>query len=118
MKSFEINDDGDWTLDMVEGDLELIQSLKHLLSTRVGEWFLNEDYGFLVGVLEEKHYSESQIVQSIYDAIYQEPRVIEIIKVEYNFDRVKRNLVIDFNLRTINGETGGEIDVDIGRLQT
>lgn len=113
MKSFEIDDAGDWTLGMAEGDQELIQSLKHLLYTRIGEWFLNLDYGFRQEVLEEKHYSESEIVQAIYDAMYQEPRVIEIIKVNYEFDRINRRLFIDFNLRTIDGEVGGELDVNL-----
>lgn len=113
MKSFEIDDNGDWTLGMVEGDAELIQSIKHLIHTRAGEWFLNLDYGFRQDVLEEKAYSESEIVQAIYDAMYQEPRVIEIIKVNYDFDRINRRLLVDFRLRTEGGEVTNEFNVDI-----
>lgn len=112
MKSFEIDSDGDWTLEMVEGDDELIQSVRHLIYERVGEWFLNQDHGFRHGVLEEKHYSESDIVQAIHDAMYQEPRVLEIIKVDYVFDRMARHLAVDFRLRTVNGEVRGDLIVN------
>lgn len=118
MKTFEINDSGDWTLEMIEGDDELIQNIKHLIYERVGEWFLNEDHGFRRYVLEEKRFSESEIVQAIYDAIYQEPRITEIVKVDYAFNRIKRKLSIALRLRTAEGIVGGEIDVDIGRIQT
>lgn len=112
LKSFEINNDGDWTLGIVNDDKELIQCLKHLIYERIGEWFLNQDHGFRRGVLEEKHYSEPEIVQAIYDAMYQEPRVVEIIKVNYEFDRINRHLSIDFNLRTADGELRGDFNVD------
>ncbi|MEK5070497.1 hypothetical protein [Sporosarcina sp. FSL K6-1508] len=116
MKTFEIDEKGDWTLDIIEGDDELIQSIKHLIYERVGEWFLNEDHGFQREVLEEKGYTESEIVQSIYDAIYQEPRVVEIIKVDYNFNRITRLLSLAFRLRTEDGEVGGDLDVNFGRV--
>lgn len=116
MKTFEINETGDWTLDIIEGDDELIQSIKHLIYERVGEWFLNEDHGFQREVLEEKGYTESEIVQSIYDAIYQEPRITEIIKVDYNFNRMTRLLSLSLRLRTEDREVGGDFDVNFGRV--
>lgn len=116
MKTFEINGVGDWTLKIIEDDAELIQSIKHLIYERLGEWFLNLDHGFRRSVFEEKSYSEKEILQAIYDAIYQEPRISEIIKVDYHFDRIKRRLYIALQLETEDGEVGGELDVDIGRL--
>lgn len=117
MKTFEIDGTGDWTLDVIEGDEALIQNIKHLIYERVGEWFLNLDHGFRRNVLEEKLYSESEIVQAIYDAIYQEPQITEIIKVDYQFDRIKRRLSVALRLRTADREVGGEFDVDFGRVQ-
>lgn len=117
MKTFEVNDSGDWTLDMIEGDDELMQVIKHLIYERLGEWFLNEDHGFRRDVLEEKRFSESEIVQAIYDAIYQEPRITEIIKVDYNFNRITRKLSISLRLRTEDEEIGGDLVVDFGRVQ-
>ncbi|WP_381482194.1 hypothetical protein [Sporosarcina contaminans] len=118
MKTFEINSVGDWTLEMIEEDDELIQNIKHLIYERVGEWFLNEDHGFRRYVVEEKRFSEREIVQAIYDAIYQEPRITEIIKVDYAFNRIKRKLTIGLQLRTAKGIVGGVIDVDFSRIQT
>lgn len=117
MKTFEVNGVGDWTLELIEDDAELIQNIKHLIYERLGEWFLNLDHGFRREVFEEKKFSEKQIMQAVYDAIYQEPRIIEIIKVDYRFDRIKRLLHMSLRLRTEDGEVGGDIDVDIRRLQ-
>lgn len=116
MKTFEVNGIGDWTLEVIEGDDELIQNIKHLIYERVGEWFLNQDHGFQRNVFEEKGYTEGEIVQSIYDAIYQEPRITEIIKVDYNFNRMTRLLSLSLRLRTVEGEKAGEFDVNFGRI--
>lgn len=112
MKTFEIDGTGDWTLETIEEDQELIQCLKHLIYERLGEWFLNQDHGFERSVFEEKDYTDSDIVQAIYDAIYQEPRIIEVIKVDFNFNRITRLLSLAFRLRTENGEAGGEFNVN------
>lgn len=114
MKTIEINDDGDWTLQVIDEAAGLIQNLKHLIYERLGEWFLNEEHGFRVEVLQEKHYSESEIVQALYDAMYQEPRVLEVIKLDYDFNRLSRHLIIDFQIDTTLGtlESRGEFDVD------
>lgn len=116
MKTFEIDRNGDWTLNMIEGDDALIQNIKHLIYERLGEWFLNEDHGFQRNVFEEKGYAESEIVQAIYDAIYQEPRITEIIKVDYDFNRVKRKLSLSLRLRTEEGDISGEFNVNFGRI--
>ncbi|MBU5214348.1 hypothetical protein [Heyndrickxia oleronia] len=118
MKSFKFNDDGDWILnEMVEGDDELIQCLKHLIYTRVGEWFLNEVYGFQRDVIEVKKADERDIVEAVSDAIYQEPRISEIVSIDYNLDKIKRKLTLNFVARTVeDNEVGGDIDVDLARI--
>lgn len=112
MRTFEVNDNGDWTLSTVEGDAELIQNLKHLVITRVGEWFLDRDQGFRVEVVERKDVTKSEILQAIYDALYQEPRVLEVISASFDFDRKLRELTVIFSVRTETGTIGGEAVAD------
>ncbi len=114
MNTFKYDDEGDWVLnELVEGDEELIQSLKHLIRTRVGEWFLNDLHGFRRGVVEKKFSDRKEIIQAMHDVLYQEPRVAEVLSVEYEFNRIKRKLSIDFRARTTDGnEIGGDIVVN------
>lgn len=106
---------GDWLLnENVNEDAELIQSLEHLILIRAGEWFLNEAYGFRREVIEVKKVNSKELVQAFRDAIYQEPRVAEVITISYDFDRIKRLLKVYFRVRTVSGtELGDDIDVNI-----
>lgn len=113
MKTFEVNDDGDWTLGVVEGDAELIQNIKHLFYTRIGEWFLDQDQGFLMDVVEKKMVTESEILQASHDTLYQEPRVLEVVSVVFDLDRAERSLSMSFVVRTAGGTVGGDMVADI-----
>jgi hypothetical protein len=110
--------DGDWVLnETVSGDEELIQCLIHLIYTRAGEWFLNQNHGFRRSVLETKQPNEREITQAFYDCLYQEPRIREVITIDYEFDRIKRTLKINFKARdTNNTEVGGEVNVNLTRV--
>lgn len=114
MHTLKYNDDGDWVLnELVHGDDQLIQNLKHLLRTRVGEWMFDDNHGFRRSVIEQKLPNKKQIVQAMHDCLYQEPRVAEVLSVDYEFNRIKRVLSINFRARTINGdEVGGEAVVN------
>lgn len=114
MHTLKYNDDGDWVLnELVHGDDQLIQNLKHLLRTRVGEWMFDDNHGFRRSVIEQKLPNKKQIVQAVHDCLYQEPRVAEVLSVDYEFNRIKRFLSINFRARTINGdEVGGEAVVN------
>ncbi|MEG0470790.1 MAG: hypothetical protein RR588_00490 [Solibacillus sp.] len=115
MHTFKYNDQGDWVLnELVHGDEQLIQNLVHLLRTRAGEWMFNDYHGFRREVIETKLPNSKQIVQAMHDCLYQEPRVAEVLSVDYEFNRIKRNLAINFRARTTNGtEIGGEAGVNI-----
>jgi hypothetical protein len=116
MNAFKYKD-GDWVLnETVSGDDELIQCLTHLVYTRVSEWFLNENLGFRRRVIEQKKPNEQEITQALHDCLYQEPRVQEVISIEYEFDRIKRTLRISFQIRTSTGQVGGDVDVDLTRV--
>jgi hypothetical protein len=111
MKSIKIDDEtGDWILnEMIEGDDELIQCIKHLFYTRVQEWFLNLNYGFRRDVLEGKKVIESDITHAIHDCIYQEPRVKEVTNLTIDFDNLTRHLSIGFDIIKQDGQViGGE----------
>lgn len=114
MHTLKYNDDGDWVLnELVHGDDQLIQNLKHLLRTRVGEWMFDDNHGFRRSVIEQKLPNKKQIVQAMHDCLYQEPSVAEVLSVDYEFNRIKRFLSINFRARTINGdEVGGEAVVN------
>lgn len=43
------------------------------------------------------------MVQAMHDCLYQEPRVAEVLRVEYGFNRIKRHLTINFRARTVEG---------------
>ncbi|MET4562171.1 hypothetical protein ABIA69_003357 [Lysinibacillus parviboronicapiens] len=114
MHTLKYNEDGDWVLnELVHGDDQLIQNLKHLLRTRVGEWMFNDNHGFRRAVIEQKSPNKKQIVQAMHDCLYQEPRIAEVLSVEYDFNRIKRHLTIYFKARTTTGsEIGGDAVVN------
>ena len=114
MHTFKYNDDGDWIFnELVHGDEQLIQNLKQLLRTMVGEWMFNDNHGFRRAVIEQKIPNKKQTVQAMHDCLYQEPRVAEVLSVEYDFNRIKRHLTINFRARTVEGhEIGGEVIVN------
>ena len=114
MNTLKYDDEGDWLInELIDGDAELIQSLKHLIRTRVGEWFLDDLHGFRREVVEKKFSDRKEIIQAMHDVLYQEPRVAEVLSVEYEFNRIKRKLSIEFRARTVDGdEIGGDIDVN------
>lgn len=119
MHTFKYDDKGDWVLnELVHGDEQLIQNLIHLLRTRAGEWIFNLQHGFRREVIEQKLPNKKQIIQAMHDCLYQEPRVAEVLSVDYEFDRVKRFLKINFRARTTNGsEVGGEANVNSSWIQ-
>jgi len=114
MHTLKYDDNGDWELnELVYGDEQLIQNLKHLLRTNVEEWMFNKNHGFRRTIIEQKIPNKKQVVQAMHDCLYQEPRVAEVLSVEYDFKRIKRLLTINFRARTTNGnEVGGEAVVN------
>lgn len=114
MHTFKYNDDGDWVLnELVYKDEQLIQNYKHLLRQRVGEWIFNLNQGFRREVIETKLPNRQQIIQAMHDCLYQEPRTVEVLYVDYEFNRIKRHLTINFKVRTSEGnEVGGEVNVN------
>lgn len=116
MHTFKYNEQGDWILnETVSGDDQLIQNLVHLLRTRASEWMFDLQHGFRRNVVERKSPNQKEIVQAMHDCLYQEPRIAEVLIITYEFNRIKRMLVINFRARTTDGnEIGGVADVNAG----
>ncbi|MEK4131983.1 DUF2634 domain-containing protein [Solibacillus sp. FSL W8-0474] len=121
MQSFKIdpltNDiilDGQNNIVMVSEDEEIIQCVERVLTTNLGEWFLNPDgLGWdRYEVLGKKHNPE-YTTDLLYAAILQETRIASVEKVDFEFNRQGRALKVYVVLIKANGERlEGEFDVN------
>lgn len=102
MRSFYVNPDGDLEFDtrgnlkMVDGADEAAQHLRLLLTTRMGEWFLNTRHGLDHGAIlgEKIPAAEPRIRAAIYDAVKQDSRDIRIQSLDLEHDSHTRTLTI------------------------
>lgn len=120
MHTFKYDDQGDWVLnELVHGDEQIVQNLKHLFRQRVSEWLFDERQGFRHEETWKKVVDKRVITQAVYDCAYQEPRVKEVKDVQIDFKKIQRRLSIKFTAIKENGE-GIEVnfDVDSTGLQT
>lgn len=105
MHTFKYNDQGDWELnEMVYGDEQIIQNLKHLFRQRAGEWLFNEIQGFRHEETWQKNVDKRVITQAVRDCAYQEPRVAEVKDVQVDFNKIQRRLIIKFTAVKENDE--------------
>lgn len=112
MKTLKVDKDGDLVFDkhkeleIVEGGEEICQSIERTLTTRMGEWFLNTNFGLdhehLVNV---KRLDLDLARSAIYEAIMQETRVSEVIDIILDPDYRKRVLKVSFKARADDGTT-------------
>ena len=120
MKTLKVDKNGDLVFDkhkeleMVEGGDEICQSIERTLTTRMGEWFLNVNFGLdhehLVNV---KRLNLDMARSAIYEAIMQEPRVSEVIDIILDPDYQRRVMKITFKARADDGTTvEGEVMLD------
>lgn len=111
MKSFYVNPmtndlefDGSNNIKMVDGDEELIQSIWMIISTNVGEWFLNPEHGFDRAAVRGKKVDYNITTETLYAAILQEDRISSVDDIQFTFDPVKRELSIDFTCTKTDGQ--------------
>lgn len=100
-------------LIMVEGIDEAAQHLRLLLSTRLGEWFLNIKYGLDHGeILGQKIPTyESRIRSAIYDAISRDNRNIRITSLNLDYNIKTRILIINIIAIIDNNEVTVEVSI-------
>lgn len=117
MKTFKI-ENGDLVFDnlgnfeIVEGIDEIAQSIERILTTNIGEWFLNIDFGLNYNEIKGKGIDKQGIELALRDAIFQDERVDEVEFEKINIDNKNRSLEVIFNIKTIDGERE-EIEVII-----
>ncbi len=119
MKSFYINPetndielDGSNEIKMVEGDEELIQSVRLIITTNLGEWFLNPEHGFDRFAVLGKQIERDVVIDSLYQAILQEERVSRVENVTMEIDKENRKLNISFAFFKQNGDLAeGSVNV-------
>lgn len=102
--------DGQNALKMVDGDDELLQSIREILRTNTGEWFLNLQHGLnRFGILGKK-FDRERSIDIIYKAIYQESRIKTVNSIDLDYDRQARTLTVKFTAVKKDGNTiGGEV---------
>jgi phage baseplate assembly protein W len=97
--------DGQNNLQIVENADEENQSLRTILSTNLGEWFLNSDLGLDYTLLQVKNPDLDIIRQELYSAIMQEVRVSTVDSLDVDYDMELRTLTVAFTATMINGDT-------------
>ncbi|WP_051291496.1 DUF2634 domain-containing protein [Fictibacillus gelatini] len=111
--------DGDIVIEngdiaMIEGDEELAQSVRMLLQTRKGEFFLEEDHGLVFDHILGKDFNLDEARDDIIEAISQEDRIASVEEIAFNDDLQSRTRTISLTLKKDDGETlsveGVEID--------
>lgn len=106
--------DGDIVIDengdivMVEGGEELAQSVRSILETRKGEFFLETDHGLSFDNILGKQLKKMEARDDIIEAVSQEPRVAAVTDVVFTDDRKARKRSVKI---TIQKEDGSQVEV-------
>jgi len=97
----DIHFDGNNNLVVIDSVDEAEQSLLHHLKTRQGEWFLNTAHGLAYDVfLGEKYDRVIEATRAAFlECLNQDPRVQEILRLEFDFDGTNRTLTVNFSVR-------------------
>ncbi len=83
MKAFKVSYNGDLIIEngdlvIIDGNEELRQSIERILTTNVGEWFLDVGFGLNYREIQGKGKDKESIKLAIAEAIHQEPRIQEV----------------------------------------
>lgn len=110
MKTFKIEQgdlvfDGQHNLVMVEGRDEEVQAVERLLTTNIGEWFLNIEHGLDYSKIQGKNIADEQIRLAIMQALSQEERIISVENLEITRNNSNRTVFVDFVCLMVSGET-------------
>ncbi len=113
MRSWLLTEDGDFSFDagrnmqMVEGDDELLQAVRLTMTTNLGEWFLNEGFGFAIFDVLGERFDEQRTTDAVYACLGQmDDRVDSVEDVYIEFDRPARTVYITYVFTKVDdGET-------------
>jgi phage baseplate assembly protein W len=113
MDGFKIDENGDVIVNDTDIELtnnnELIaQTVRQILKTNLGEWWLNEDEGIDLYSMLCKNPNYDQIEDNVKNALLQVDNTFELLTFEHTYNN--RKLTINFTARNENGE---EIEVTL-----
>lgn len=110
IKGFKLDDKGDVVIKdgkitMVDGNELLKQTIRTVLGTNQGEWFLNTSEGLNYGNILTKNPDFDVIRNEIISGLKQVDSSLKLAKFDYNFDKQSRKLVVKFTAQDQDGET-------------
>ena len=113
MDGFKINNSGDVVVSyndivMISDNDLIAQTVRQVLKTNLGEWWLNADEGIDVYSVLCKNPNYDQIEDNIKNALLQVDSTFELLTFEHTYNN--RKLTINFTARNENGE---EIEVTL-----
>lgn len=119
MKTFKLDQDGDVVIvdnqiQLAEGIELVVQTLRQVLGTNLGEWFGDEEEGIDFYVIFTKNPNYDLVQDTIETAVQKtaESLEVELETDNFTFDLNGRNLTIAFTL-TMNGEESTDIEVTL-----
>ncbi|MGA4517194.1 DUF2634 domain-containing protein [Solibacillus silvestris] len=89
---------------VIEGVEEVQQCLEIMLSSNLGEWFLNEDFGFNYHMALENPEDE-EVQAEIARVLAQEERVTTIDEITTTRDKKLRTLEAGYTVSIVGGKT-------------
>ena len=116
MKGFALNERGDVLIEngvvqMVHGDDLTKQTIKTVLDTQKGEWFLNWDEGINHNEILGKRSVEDDVIKAeMQDGVSQVDENLVVSDLETDFDSRTRKLQIHFT--AANRETAENIEIN------
>lgn len=119
MKTFKLDQNGDVVIkdnkiELVENMELLVQTLKQVLNTNLGEWFGDEAEGIDYKVILTKNPNYELIQDTINTAVQKvaDGLDLELETDNFTFEVEGRNLVIAFTITTGSGEST-EVEVTL-----
>lgn len=90
-------------LEMVSDDDEIVQNLKMILSTQLGEFQLDETIGLDRSNILTKQFDEEQAHYDIVEALMQEDRVAEVREIIFTPNKKNRRMSVDVTVVKTDG---------------
>ncbi len=102
MVGFELDENGDVLIknnqiQMINGDNLLRQTVKSVIGTNKGEWFLNKDEGITFENIRGKYIDEDIIKDEIEQGLSQIDETFSITEFSYEINDKNRKLSISFS---------------------
>ncbi|PZD96405.1 DUF2634 domain-containing protein [Paenibacillus sambharensis] len=102
-------------LAIIDEQADVAQSLRIILGTRRGEWFLNPDFGIDSSILHQKSWAAEDVEEVIRAGLYQDERIVSVEAIDQSIGRASRQLTISFTALMTNGEqVRSEVEVSAG----